>query len=228
MTNSLRLHYAPDNASLCVRLALQELAVGYETVLVDRTSQAHKSAEYLSLNPNGLIPVLETDQGAIFETGAILMWLDETHGRLMPAIGTPQRMHAIQWMIWLSNTLHTTLPMMFYPTHCANGDYSPTHRKAEQRLKAHLDVLPSAQTVYWLESDRPSIHAYYLAPMLRWAALYGGGDTWFDLKDWSRLHAFALKFETRDSVQQAILAEGLGQTPFSNPAPCNPPEGSAL
>lgn len=166
--------------------------------------------------------------GRVLETGAILMWLDETPGRLMPAIGTPQLTHAKQWMIWLSNTLHTTLPMMFYPTHCANGDYSPTHRKAEQRLTAHLDVLAAAQTVDWLESDRPSIHACYLAPMLRWAALYGGGDTWFDLKDWPRLHAFALKFETRDSVHQAIVAEGLGETPFSNPSPCTPPEGSAL
>lgn len=156
------------------------------------------------------------------------MWLDETHGRLMPAIGTTQRMHAKQWMIWLSNTLHTTLPMMFFPTHCANGDYSPTHRKAEQRLRAHLDVLPAAQTVYWLESDRPSIYACHLAIVLRWAALYGGGDTWLHLKDLPRLDAFAPKFETRDSVHQAIAAKGLGQTPLSNPAPINPPEGSVL
>jgi len=228
MRQTLRLHYAPYNASLCVRLALEELELGYQTVLVDRTTQTHKSAEYLLLNPNGLIPVPETDQGAIFETGAILMWLDETHGRLMPAIGTPQRMHAIQWMIWLSNTLHPTLRMMFYPAQYADGDCGPTHRMAMQRLRAHLDVLVAAQTVEWLESDTPSIHACYLAPMLRWVALYGGGDTWFDLKNWPRLHAFALKFETRDSVQQAIVAEGLGQTPFSNPSPCNPPEGSGL
>ena len=228
MTNSLRLHYAPDNASLCVRLALEELGLDYETVLIDRAIQAQKSAAFLSLNPNGLIPVLETDQGAIFETGAILMWLAETHGRLMPAIGTPQRMHAIKWMIWLSNTLHPTLRMMFYPAQYADGDHGPTHSMAKQRLRAHLDVLAAAQTVDWLESDMPSIHACYLAPMLRWAALYGGGDAWFDLKDWPRLHAFALKFETRDSVHQAIVAEGLGETPFSNPSPCTPPEGSAL
>ena len=228
MSNPLRLYYAPDNASLCVRLALEELGLAYETVLVDRSTQAQKSETYLALNPNGVIPVLETSQGAIFETGAILLWLAETQDRLIPPAGTPERMHALQWMIWLTNTLHPTLRMMFYPTQYADGDHAPTHCMAARRLKAQLDLLAAAQTTDWLDSDTPSIHACYLAPMLRWAALYGGGDMWFDLTDWPRLHAFAKRVEARDSAQKAALAEGLGQTPFSDPSPCNPPEGSAL
>ena len=58
MTDNLRLHYAPDNASLVIRLALEELGIPYDTVLVDRRSGQQKSAGYLALNPNGLIPVL--------------------------------------------------------------------------------------------------------------------------------------------------------------------------
>ncbi|MEO0904761.1 MAG: glutathione S-transferase, partial [Pseudomonadota bacterium] len=115
MTQTLRLHYAPDNASLCVRLALEELGLPYETVLVDRSQMAQKADAFLALNPNGLIPVLETADGPIFETAAILLWLAEREGRLMPAVGTPAHMHAIQWIIWLSNTLHPDLRMMFYP-----------------------------------------------------------------------------------------------------------------
>lgn len=228
MMTDLRLHYAPDNASLCVRLALEELGLAYETVLVDRRQQAHKSDGFLALNPNGLIPVLETPQGPVFETAAILLWLAETHGRLMPAIGAPGRMQAIQWMIWLANTLHPTLRMMFYPAQYADGDARPTHRMAAQRLGAHLDLLCAAETVGWLEQDTASIHACYLAPMLRWAALYGGGEAWFDLTNWPRLHAFAQRFEMRESARIAALAEGLGATPFSAPSPCNPPEGSVL
>lgn len=228
MMTDLRLHYAPDNASLCVRLALQELHLPYQTVLVDRRQQAHKSDRFLALNPNGLIPVLETPQGPVFETAAILLWLAETHGRLMPAIGAPGRMQAIQWMIWLANTLHPTLRMMFYPAQYADGDARPTWRMAAQRLGAHLDLLCAAPTVDWLEQDTASIHACYLAPMLRWAALYGGGEAWFDLKNWPRLHAFAQRFEMRESARISAMAEGLGATPFSAPSPCNPPEGSVL
>lgn len=228
MTEKLRLHYAPDNASLCVRLALEELGLAYETTLVDRRMDAQKSDAYLALNPNGLIPVLETSQGPLFETAAILFWLAENQERLIAPVGSPARMHDIQWMIWLANTLHPTLRMAFYPRQYADGDPEPTHRMAAQRLTAHLDVISEATSAGWLVSAEPSIHACYLGPMLRWAALYGGGDAWFTLARWPRLAAFAKRFEARDSVLAAAAAEGLGPTPFSNPQPCNPPKGAAL
>lgn len=228
MKNDLRLYYAPDNASLCVRLALEELGLEYETKLVDRRIDAQKLPAFRALNPNGLIPVLDTTQGPIFETAAILLWLAETSEGLMPPVGRPDRMHALQWMVWLANTLHPTLRMMFYPAQYADGDQGPTRRMARQRLRSHLDLLNASNSAVWLDTDAPSMHACYLGPMLRWSALYGGGDTWFTLGAWPRLYAFAQRFELRDSVLKAAVAEGLGPTPFSNPSPCNPPEGSAL
>jgi len=60
LTKRCRLHYAPDNASLIVRLVLEDLGVPYETVLVNRAAGGQREAPYLALNPNGLIPVLET------------------------------------------------------------------------------------------------------------------------------------------------------------------------
>ena len=51
----LHLHYYPGNASLTPHMLLEELGVQYQLDLVDRTKGAHKSPEYLKLNPNGLI-----------------------------------------------------------------------------------------------------------------------------------------------------------------------------
>ena len=79
----------------------------------------------------------------------------------------------------------------------------------------------------WLEAETPSAHACYFAPLLRWPALYGGADGWFDLHHWPRLLAFARRFEGRPAAIRAALAEGLGPLPFSAPTPCSPPEGSA-
>ena len=67
------LHYAPDNASLIVRLVLTELNQPFETALVDRRVRAQDGAAYRALNPNGLIPALDRPGGAICEIGAILM-----------------------------------------------------------------------------------------------------------------------------------------------------------
>lgn len=225
MTQPYRLHYAPDNASLCVRIALTEIGAPFETVLVDRAKTAQKSPAYLALNPNGLIPVLETPNGAMFETAAILLWLSEHHGALAPAPGDPARSHCLQWLFWISNTLHPTQRMLFYPSQFTTGD--PNALTTRHRLMAHFDILESAQTTPWLDDGTASINACYLAPMLRWCALYGGDSSWFDLTRWPRLHAFARHCDTRPAFAAAAQSEGLGPTPFSAPHSPTPPEGSA-
>lgn len=228
MTAPLCLHYAPDNASLCVRLALEELGLPYDTVLVDRRARAQKSADYLALNPNGLIPVLETPNAAIFETAAILLWLSDRHGTLMPAPDTPARGHAVQWLFWLSNTLHTTLRMLFYPEQYCGGDVDDLRATTRMRLVQQFDLLEAAKNAPWLDASMPSAHGCYLGPLLRWPALYGGSTDWYDLSRWPRLSTFARRYETREAAKRAAIAEGLGPTPFSKPHHCNPPQGSAL
>lgn len=75
----LTLYYAPDNASVVLRLALEEAGLAFETRLVDRKTKQQKSPEYLALNPAGLIPTLITADGPISETGACLLWLVDRH-----------------------------------------------------------------------------------------------------------------------------------------------------
>lgn len=227
MTTPLTLHYAPDNASLCVRLALEEMRLPYRAVLVDRAAGGQRSPAFLALNPNGLIPVLETPQGPLFETGAILLWLSDTHAGLMPAADDPARAHALQWLFWLANTLHPAQRMLFYPAHYNPADPATLRALTRKRLMTLFDLLENAPHADWLDADAASAQACYLAPLLRWPALYGGPTDWFDLARWPRLSHFARRFEARPAAQRAALAEGLGPTPFSAPAPCNPPQGSA-
>ena len=89
----IRLHYYPGNASMAPHILLQELGVPFELVRVDREAAAHKSAAYLKLNPNGLIPVLEDGDQVLYETAAILLHLADTHPEavLAPGVGTPER-----------------------------------------------------------------------------------------------------------------------------------------
>ena len=54
----LQLHYYPGTAAMTPHVLLQEMGVPFELVLVDRVADAHKTRDYLKLNPNGLIPVL--------------------------------------------------------------------------------------------------------------------------------------------------------------------------
>lgn len=228
MTQQLRLHYAPDNASFCVRLALEELGVPYNTQLVDRAAKAQRSPAYLAMNPNGLIPVLETPQGPMFETAAILLWLADTYGNLMPKPSDTARAHALQWLFWLSNTLHPTQRMMFYPSQYTDGDIIAFRSFTKQNIRAKLTVLDNAFYADWLDTTNPTIMGCYLGPLLRWCILYGGAISPSDWQQWPRLQAFAQRIENREPAKRAAAAEGLGPTPFSAPRPCHPPEGSAV
>jgi glutathione S-transferase len=76
------LHFAPDNASLFIRLVLEELGVPFDTRLVDWRSNAQHSAHYKTRNPVGPTPALKTPNGPMFETSAIALWLTDTQTRL--------------------------------------------------------------------------------------------------------------------------------------------------
>ncbi len=223
------LHYAPDNASLVVRLALEELGAAYHTQLVDRRAAAQRSASHLALHPGGLIPALETPDGPIFETGAILLWLADRHGALAPAADSPARGEVLKWLFYLSNTLHPGLRRLFYP-----GAYIGPDPAAQAQLKAETraGILRSLSVLeaHWTPRAAPSILDLYLGPMLRWLQVYPRADdrSWFDLASFARLHHMAVMLETRASTRAAQSAEGLGPTPFTAPQAPRPPEGSAL
>ncbi len=228
-----RLHFAPDNASLIIRMALEHIGAPYETVLVDRAAKAQQSPGYLALNPNGLIPVLETPQGALFETGAILLWLVDQHDGLGPMVAHNDRGDFLKWLFFLSNTLHPALRMLFYTDKYITGEDEITALQTgtQANIKTHLDRLDTllGTAPSWLGAPDPTAADFYLMAQLRWLGLYPKNlRGWFTLADWPKLDALAERRDAEVPAQRVAAAEGLGPTPFSNPTDPNPPEGSAL
>lgn len=234
MTALLTLHYAPDNASLVVRLVLEELGVAYDTCLVDRAKLDQRSAAFLALNPMGKIPALETPDGAIFETGAIVLWLADKYGALAPAPSATERGAFLKWLFFLSNNLHVRLQTLFYPTQYVGTDPAAQHALIDQSrtsIASGLDLLnaQAAGSHSWLNASSPSVIDFYLVAMLRWLALYPDGQTdWFDLTQWPNLLELAKRIDARACTKALCAAEGMQPAPFSQPTPPNPPEGSAL
>ena len=103
----LELYYYPDNASLAPHLLLAETGADYALKLVDRSSDAQKSKEYLKLNPVGRIPALVHGVLVQFKTPAICIYLYELDAtsRHIPPLGDPARPKSFQWLPHLNNTL---------------------------------------------------------------------------------------------------------------------------
>lgn len=141
----LRLFYYPSNASLAPHLLLEALGAEYVLELVDRNQGAHKSPDYLRLNPNGLIPVLVDGDLVLYESAAICLHLVDRHPQagFAPPPGTPARAHFYKWLIWLTNTLQPTIMAYYYPERWANSDdaIAQVAKCAEQRVGNLLDQL---------------------------------------------------------------------------------------
>jgi glutathione S-transferase len=134
----IQLYYYPGNASLAPHMLLEELGVPFELKLVDRTRAAHKSPEYLKLNPNGLIPVLVDGNLVLYETVAICLHLADTHpgARLAPPLGTAERAHYYKWFVWCTNTLQAMLLHYFYGERMVDEG----NAAAAAQVKAHAEA----------------------------------------------------------------------------------------
>jgi glutathione S-transferase len=83
-------------------IALEELALPYELHALSLSALDQKKPEFLKINPNGRIPAI-VDRGAgdfaVFESGAILLYLAEKTGRLLPS-DAKGRSRAVQWLMF--------------------------------------------------------------------------------------------------------------------------------
>ena len=99
----LQLYSLPTPNGVKVSIMLEEIGLPYEVHLVDFNKDDQKTAEFLSLNPNGKIPAILDPDGPggkplpLFESGAILQYLAEKTGKLIPS-DAARRWQAIQWV----------------------------------------------------------------------------------------------------------------------------------
>jgi GST-like protein len=101
----IQLYSLPTPNGVKAAIMLEETGLPYEPHLVNFDSNDQKSAEFLSLNPNGKIPAILDPQGPagrplpLFESGAILLYLAEKSGLCLPR-DPSQRYQTIQWLMF--------------------------------------------------------------------------------------------------------------------------------
>jgi GSH-dependent disulfide-bond oxidoreductase len=101
----IQLYSFPTPNGVKVSIALEELGLPYEAHTVAIGKNETWTPEFLSLNPNGKIPAILDPDGpgakplALFESGAILMYLAEKTGRLIPA-DPAGRYETAQWLFF--------------------------------------------------------------------------------------------------------------------------------
>jgi len=226
-----RLYYSPDSANLVVRIALEAMELDYEDVLVP-PRRTLRNAEFLRLNPTGLVPVLvdrETDR-AIAETAAILLYLSDKHGRLhVPAADPAGRAGFLTVLFHLSNTLHADLRVGMYTDRFVEDGVGleSVRRTARQRVLRHLSVYEDwigRPDMACLDGEALSVCDIYLACLCRWARIYPQEDPVLeqrDLEGFPRLLGLLERLQHADPFRRAAAREEIAE-PIFTPSPSPP------
>jgi len=149
-----------------VSIALEELGLPYTVHAIDLSARDQKQPGFLAMNPNGRIPVLvDRDAGdfAVFESGAILVYLAEQTGKLMPS--DPRgRSVVLQWLMFQMSAIG---PMMgqanvffrYFPE-----KLEPAIKRFQNETRRLFEVLEiRLGQVSWLAGD------YSIADIATWA-----------------------------------------------------------
>ena len=216
----IQLHYYPSNASMIPHMLLEELGIPFQLVLVDRSQNLHKSADYLKLNPNGKIPTLvQSIPGqadlVLYESAAICLHLSDTHPQaaLAPALGSPARAHCYKWLLWLSNTFQPDIMMYYYPErYVVSSDpqvVREVSQQAEARIGGHLAQLDAELARNspdpWLLGQQFSILDPYLFTLCRWTRNFTSRPA----RSYPHLGPYLQRMLVRPSVQRVLATEQL-------------------
>ena len=210
----MRLHYYPSTAAMVPHIVLEEVGRPYQRVLVDRMHNAHKTPDYLKLNPNGLIPVLTDGEMVLYETAAICLHLCDTHpaAGLAPALGTAERAHFYKWLMWLTNTLQATLIIYFYPERSVlpgnTAGAAEVKTQAEAKIGAMLDQLDAELVRHgglWFGGQRYSMLDAYVFTLCRWTRNFTSPAA----RTRPHLGAYLQRMLERPAVQRVFVAEEL-------------------
>ena len=210
----ITLYYAPGAASLAVHWLLIELDVPHALEKVDIEAGQQKTAGYLALNPNGVVPTLVVDGKPMFEAAAMLLWLADRHAdaHLAPSLGSDDRAAYCQWMLHLANAVQPLFRMWWYPHEIAGNDtdaaairdrVQPRIEAAWDRLDAHL----AARGPYLLGGAISAVDIY-LVMLMRWSR-----NMPRPASQWPHLAALAQRLKARPSFQTLCEREGLSDWP---------------
>jgi glutathione S-transferase len=149
----LTLHYNPLTISAATAIVLEELEVPYTPILVDFSDVSQQSPAYLALNPKGRVPTLQTPQGVLTETGAILEYLAAQHGPHLIPEDPFQAARMRETMHYLASTVHVNYAHAMRGPRWADLESSWADMTAKAPhtmaaslayLEGHLDFAPFA------------------------------------------------------------------------------------
>ncbi|MDM0106275.1 glutathione S-transferase N-terminal domain-containing protein [Variovorax sp. J22R24] len=210
--DQLQLYSLPTPNGVKVSIMLEETGLAYEPHLVSFETHDQMSPEFLSLNPNNKIPAMLDPHGpggkplALFESGAILIYLADKTGKLIPQ-DAAGRYETIQWLMFQMGGIGPMFGQLGFFNKFAGKDYEdkrPRDRYVAES-KRLLNVLEQRlKGRAWIMGDHFTIADIATFPWVRnLVGFYEAGDL-VGIQDFPNVNRVLAAFVARPAVVKGL------------------------
>jgi GST-like protein len=213
----LQLYSLPTPNGVKVAIMLEEAGLAYEPHRVSFDTADQMSPEFLSLNPNNKIPAILDPNGpngqplALFESGAILLYLAEKTGQCLPA-DAAGRYETIQWLMFQMGGIGPMFGQLGFFTKFAGKEFEDKRPRERYRDEAKrlLGVLDRRlQGRRWMMGDDYTIADIAIFPWVNTLNTFYGAGELVGMADFSNVMRVLDAFLARPAVQKGMLIPGV-------------------
>lgn len=200
-----KLFYSPFTCSLAVHAALEKIGAAYELKRIDILKKQHFEPDFLALNPNAQVPVLQNDEITITQASGILLYLSECHpdSKLMPPVDSSDRPKAIETLFYLSNTLHPLFSRLFNPERVSEESPKEVKQIGIEKIKNSLSILENElERRDFIAGDTLYAPDYYLFAMSYWLKFHN-----IDFSEFSNIKKYFKRVSQQPEVANILQKE---------------------
>ena len=196
--------YWRSGASYRVRIALALKGIGYDLAAHDLRTGEQKAADYLAVNPQGMVPALQTGDRVLIQSPAILEWLEETHPSppLLPS-GADDRAAVRAMCALIGCDIHPLNNLRVLKALRADfaADQAAVNAWAAAWIATGFDALQALVDRHgadWCFGDAPTLADCYMIPQLYSARRFD-----MDLSPWTHLLAVEARAQAHPAFEAA-------------------------
>jgi len=208
----LQLYSLPTPNGVKVSIALEETGLPYEPHLVSFDTNDQLSPEFLSLNPNNKIPAIIDPNGpegkplALWESGAILVYLASKSGQLLPT-GTSERYETLQWLMFQMGGIGPMFGQLGFFHKFAGKDFEdkrPRDRYVNESKRLLAVLNQHLKGRRWIMGDQYTIADIATFPWVRNLVGFYGAREIVGFDDFPEVQRVLDAFAARPAVQRGL------------------------
>ena len=204
MSKPLDFYFSPTPNGWKISIMLEECELPYNTILMDLKKGDQFQSDFLRISPNNRMPAIvdhdvNGDPVTVFESGAILFYLAEKTGQLIPTTSLGKK-EAIEWLFWQTGNQGPMAGQLSHFVNYAVGDNKYSHERYANEYDRCLGVLERrlAKQPFILGEE------YSIADIINWPWVLIAKPLGASLENFPNVSAWRNRIKNRPAVKRGV------------------------